>query len=300
MDWDAVERTAGSYLPPRLARRLRSWAVRARYRARRARCRKAYRRHGGRYPHPLLFVAGLPKSGTTWMESMLASYPGYREIMIPEAVEYELGHGGSHDFDLPDGLFERLGGLLAVLKLHAHGSEHNVRALGEAGLPYVIMYRDLRDVAVSHVHYVRRTPWHPEHPAYRDGSVQEGLRRFGRTLLPEFVAWIRSWRSNRDPDRSLVVRYEDLLSDPEGTFREAARLYGLPADRGTVGPIVAAHRVEPGDERPAPDREVRSHTFRKGTSGDWRNHFTDELRALYRDVAGEALVELGYESGPSW
>lgn len=296
--WARLKGLARTRLPPWAARPLRRWAVHLRHRGRRAACRRAYRRHADRYPHPVLFVAGLPKSGTTWMERMLASYPGFREIMIPEAVDYELRHGGSHDFELPDDLFARLDGLLAVLKLHVSGSAHNARLLREAGLPYLVMYRDLRDVAVSHVHYVRRTPWHPEHPAYRETSVREGLERFARTLLPAFVEWLRSWEANRDPDRSLAVRYEDLLADTAGTFREVARLYGLPDDPETVESIVEAHRFERLTGGRSRGEEGDSF-FRKGTAGDWRNHFTEELAQLYREVAGRALADFGYEPDPS-
>jgi len=29
------------------------------------------------YKHPIIFIAGLPKSGTTWLRTMLANLPGY-------------------------------------------------------------------------------------------------------------------------------------------------------------------------------------------------------------------------------
>ena len=40
--------------------------------------------------------------------------------------------------------------------------------------------------------------------------------------------------------------------------------------------------------------------FRKGVAGDWRNHFTPELKALYKERVGDLLVELGYEADLSW
>lgn len=300
MDWSTLKSTAQSYLPPWMSRPLRKWTVRARSRQQRDACRRAYEAHGERYPHSVLFVAGLPKSGTTWMERMLSSYPGYREMMIPEAIEYEVEHRGSHDFDLPSNLFDRLEKTLAVLKLHVYGSAHNAQVLQEAEVPYLIMYRDLRDVAVSHVFYVQRTPWHPEQPEYDALSIEEGLRHFGETLLPEFVAWIRSWHANRDPGKSLVVRYEDLLADTTATFREVARLFDLPDDPDTIESIVEAHRFEnlSGGRDPGDDEE--DSFFRKGVSGDWKNHFTPELKALYKEKAGAALIEFGYEPDLDW
>ncbi|WP_259115002.1 sulfotransferase domain-containing protein [Salinibacter ruber] len=300
MDWSILKSTAQSYLPPWVSRPLRTWTVRARYRQQREACREAYLEHGERYVHPILFIAGLPKSGTTWMERMLSSYPGYQEIMIPEAIEYEVGNRGSHDFELPADVFERLSNLLAVLKLHVHGSPHNADVLRDANVPYLIMYRDLRDVAVSHVFYVQRTPWHPEHPKYKGLSIEEGLRRFGETLLPEFVEWIRSWHANRDPESSLVVRYEDLLADTTATFCNVARLFGLPDDPGTIQPIVDEHRFEnlSGGRNRGEDEE--DSFFRKGVSGDWKNHFTPDLKRLYKEKAGQALIDFGYETEMSW
>jgi hypothetical protein len=234
------------------------------------------------------------------MERMLSSYRGYREIMIPEAIEYEVENGGSHDFSLPADLFERLNRMLAVLKLHAPGSPHNAQVVGDAGVPYLIMYRDLRDVAVSHVFYVQRTPWHPEHPAYKGLSIEDGLHRFGETLLPEFVNWIRSWHSNRDPEKSLVVRYEELLADTTATFREVARLFELQDDLDTIESIVEAHRFENLSGGRDRGEDADDSFFRKGVSGDWQNHFTPQLKTQYKEVVGQALIDFGYETDMDW
>jgi len=300
MNWNSLKSTAQSYLPPWVSQPLRKWTVRARYRQQREACRQAYNEHGEDYVHPVLFVAGLPKSGTTWMERMLASYPGYQELMIPEAVEYEVGNRGSHDFELPANLFERLNDILAVLKLHVHGSTHNARVLRDANVPYLIMYRDLRDVAVSHVFYVQRTPWHPEHPVYKGVSVEEGLRHFGKTLLPEFGDWIRSWHANRDPDNSLVVRYEDLLADTKAIFRDVVELYELSNDSETVEAIVDAHRFENLSGGRTRGEDEEGSFFRKGVSGDWENHFTPSLKELFKEKAGQALIDFGYEEDLDW
>jgi hypothetical protein len=234
------------------------------------------------------------------MESMLASYPGYREITIPEPIEYEVETGGSHDFDLPSDLFARLEDMLGVLKLHVHGSAHNAQILREANVPYLIMYRDLRDVAVSHVFYVKRTPWHPEHPDYRELSIEDGLRHFGNTLLPEFVEWIRSWHTNRNSEKSLVLRYEDLLADTTSTFREVARLFDLPDDPDTIESIVEAHRFKNLSGGRGRGEDADDSFFRKGVSGDWKNHFTPDLKRLYKEKAGQLLIDVGYETHRDW
>lgn len=297
---NTLKEFARNYVPAPANRQLRRWGASVRYRSQLAAAQECYRKYEASYDVPILFIAGLPKSGTTWMENMLSSYPGYEPMMIPEAIRYELDHGGSHDFDLPSSLFERLDEVLAVLKLHVHGSEHNVEQLGDADLPYLIMYRDLRDVAISHYFYVRRTPWHPEYGTYANLDVEAGLVHFGRTLLPAFDDWVRSWERNRHQENSLIVRYEDLLSDTETIFSDVARLYGLDDSKETIQDIVEAHsfeNVSGGRER---GQQSESSFFRKGVSGDWKNHFTDQVREVFKENAGGFWVDHGYEEEPGW
>ena len=272
-------------LPAPLARLARKWGGAMRFRRRMQKARDGYRKYSETYPHPLLFVAGLPKSGTSWLESMLASYPGYQHLVIPEAVQYELEHGGSHDFDLPDDTVDRFEDALAVLKLHVHGSAQNARLLHKAEVPYVVLYRDVRDVAVSHYFYVRRTPWHPEYEDYAGLSVDEALLHFGRTLLPDFVDWMRSWRERRDPDLSLELRYEDLLDDTEGEFRAVASHFGLDDSPATIERIVAEHRFENMSNGRSRGREDEDSFVRKGVAGDWRTHFVEPAKDLFKTHA---------------
>ena len=295
-----VESAARSLLAPSIVQKGRRVASWLRYRLQQRRCRAGYQVYGNRYPYQLLFVAGLPKSGTSWIESMLASYPGYQHLAIPEAVQYELQHGGSHDFDLPDDTVGRFEDALAVLKLHVHGSAHNARLLHEAEVPYVVLYRDLRDVAVSHYFYVRRTPWHPEYEDYVESDTEEALLHFGCTLLPDFVDWMRSWQERRDPDLSLELRYEDLLDDTESEFKAVASHFGLDDSPPTIKRIVAEHRFETMSDGRSRG-EADEHSFaRKGVAGDWRTHFTDRTKDLFKRHAGQALIDFGYESDLDW
>lgn len=297
---DALKSIARSYLPASAARTARRMLSHLRYEKQLAACRAGFEKHGEQYPHPTLFVAGLPKSGTTWMEKMLCSYVGYSEIMLPEAVHYEVLNGGSHDFEMPENTFARLRGALAVLKLHVHGSPHNAKQLQKADLPYLIMYRDIRDVAVSHYFYVRRTPWHPEHDEYRQFNIEEGLLHFGRTLLPAYVRWIRSWEENRDPEKSLVIRYEDLLKHTVQVFANVASLFGLDDSPSTVQAIVDAHSFKNMSGGRKQGQKSNSSFYRKGVSGDWKNHFTDPVAQLFIEQGGRFWIEHDYETNHNW
>ena len=295
-----LERLARRYTPAWLAQSTKRWISGLRFRMQIRAARKNYRRDDLSSKHPLLFIAGLPKSGTSWMESMLASYPGYTTVMPPRAIAYEQAHKGSHDFELPEDLFSQLQEARAVLKLHVHGSLHNVRLLREAGIPYVVMYRDLRDVAASHYFYVRRTPWHPEYEDYSGLDVEAGLRHFARTLLPDFVDWMCSWRENRDPEQSIELRYEDLLADTVGEFRRVASHFSLDISPSTIENIVEEHSFENMSGGRTQGEQDSDSFVRKGVAGDWKQHFTPDLKDRFEKHAGQVLTNFGYETDQSW
>jgi hypothetical protein len=301
---ERLESLTRAYLSPPVARRVKVLAVHPRYWAQRRACRQGYREYGHLYPQKVLFIAGLPKSGTTWLERMISSYPGFHELLIPDVERFaqspEAGPGYDLEYDLPEDMFSRFREMLVLTKMHVPGSRHNVDVLHRAGVRYAIIYRDLRDVAVSLVFYVRQTPWHPHHARLADASVEEGLQFFADHLLDIYARWIRSWRENRDPAESLELRYEDVLADPESAVASVAGLFELDASPERVREIVAAHSFERLSRGRTPGREDASSFFRKGVAGDWKNHFTPKLVTEYKERIGDLLVELGYENDLSW
>ena len=44
----------------------------------------------------------------------------------------------------------------------------------------------------------------------------------------------------------------------------------------------------------------RSPTFRSGKAGAWREQFSEANKRLFKDVAGELLIRLGYERDQDW
>jgi hypothetical protein len=49
-----------------------------------------------------------------------------------------------------------------------------------------------------------------------------------------------------------------------------------------------------------PGQEESVSRYRKGVAGDWRNVFTEEDKHVFKEVAGELLIKLGYEKDDSW
>lgn len=253
-----------------------------------------------RYPQRILFIAGMPKSGTTWLKNMLSHYPGFQEVMIPEHWIYAMRVGNSHCFDMPPDVFSRIKQQLVLMRLHIYGSPHNVALLSAAGVRHVVLYRDLRDVAVSHYFYVRQYPWHPEYQIYKDLSVQEALVDFAYRLLPDYIHWIRSWHQNRNPELSLIVRYEEMLTDPVQVLTAIVRHFQLGGSDNDIKQIVATHSFQSLSKGRMRGEEDQHSFLRKGVAGDWQNYFTPALKDVYKQRLDDFLIEFGYERTNDW
>jgi hypothetical protein len=182
--------------------------------------------------------------------------------------------------------------------------------------------RDGRDAAVSLVHhrwnhskdqggiYELKPEELARRRAYRENP--ERLIGSGGGIFPEgtLANLAAGWKARvgkaMQDGRTLLganyaeVRYEDLL---ERAHEEVARLLGfLGADAGAevVRECVEAASFENlsgGRER---GEEDSSSFFRKGIAGDWRNVFTERDRQIFKEAAGDLLVELGYEDDHDW
>jgi hypothetical protein len=49
-----------------------------------------------------------------------------------------------------------------------------------------------------------------------------------------------------------------------------------------------------------PGQEDKANHYRKGSPGDWRNHFRDEHIQHFKERYNPLLLKLGYESDPNW
>jgi hypothetical protein len=45
---------------------------------------------------------------------------------------------------------------------------------------------------------------------------------------------------------------------------------------------------------------TKSPTFRSGKTGEWKKHFTGKHKKIFKDVAGDLLIRLGYEKDSTW
>ena len=166
------------------------------------------------------------------------------------------------------------------------------------------IYRDPRDIALSSTHYLRTmNPWHRLHKYFRSTkSLAEALELNIRGLQPAVpgivfpdigkrLANYQGWLGNGN---CFAIRYEELLAESRlDGLRKMAEFYAarssLPFDIEACAQNMMASI--------APEQ---SHTFRSGKKAGWRREFTRQHRELFHEVAGQLLIDWGYETDASW
>jgi len=148
----------------------------------------------------------------------------------------------------------------------------------------LVIYRDGRDVVVSDRFFTA------EH--------------LGRPF--SFAAAVEGWRRDMEAqlhyaqtERLYACSYEALLADGPPVVERLLDHLGLDHDEALVASMIdrASFRFYAGRER---GQEDRKRFYQKGIAGDWKNHFSDEDRKVFKDIAGDMLVTLGYEKDLDW
>jgi hypothetical protein len=254
---------------------------------------------------PVFFANSFPKSGTHLLTQVLqglarigpAVDSGLAAVVT---FEGESGRLRSEDEILGD-LRRLLPGDIAFGHLHA--LPRVVDFLCQDGFaPYFIL-RDPRDVVVSHVYYVTEMETsHIHHRYYREElhTFEERLKasivgRADEALhFPDIRARFQPYLGWLERSEVLVLRFEDFITQREETL---GRILDHAVRRGFVPAVSREQALQTLSESIRPER---SPTFRSGKAGGWKIHFNDEAKRLFKEVAGDLLLRLGYEQGYDW
>jgi hypothetical protein len=247
-------------------------------------------RHGGNRPAGgddsllRLAVIGSPRSGNTWVRSMLKSLYGLEEMAAdyPDEIAWN---------DLPR---------RCVIQIHWYPLEPFLRQIEEHQIRVVIPIRHPFDVLMSwlnYLYYVHQDgrcsgdcgacglvgvlPRSEEFLEYAKGYP-------GRSLLCHGPAWIK-WA----PSMIHLLRYEDLVADAEAALGPLAEWVGEPFRR-SVRELAAENAIDRG----MLNRDLWQYHFWQGRPGLWRQMLTAaEARAIAERVP-EPFEALSYECDP--
>lgn len=277
----------------------------------------------GRQPGPL-FVVGVPRSGTTLLSSLLNAH---REIAIAPETHYFTQHWGicvealRPEGNGPHWLIDRLLETPEFRDLHLDGPElqavHDLVPAGHQVTHADVYSAFLRVYAAKH-HKVltgEKTPAYllrartlvAQFPAARFVCIVRDPRDV--TLSWRAAGWRGTaayhalvWRSFQRAaaqhrahlgDAFLVVRYEDLLADPDAVLRACCGHVGLDFDPG----MLHFHQGERRNFDPLrePWKNKATQPLDPSNSGRWLTDLSPGEVATIEWLARREMVASGYE-----
>lgn len=257
-------------------------------------------------PTQLFFVGGAPRSGTTWLQEMLAAHPDVsckgeglflnhlavplekamteRARVIDQKNREIFAHTGGYPLPTAEDV-EFLSGTGIMLALMRQTQGKPYRAVGEKTpenvfyferlhklfpqARFIAITRDPRDVLASAWHFF----------AVKTAGVDspEAKAKFIDIALPSMVAGARVMVNfaDRHPDISRVLTYEQMLENPVPPLLDLFTLIGVAATPPQVHEIVekTSFLAMSGRQR---GEAVDGAFMRKAMPGDWRNSFNED------------------------
>ncbi|MEM8501867.1 MAG: sulfotransferase domain-containing protein [Cyanobacteria bacterium P01_D01_bin.1] len=258
----------------------------------------------------LVLCNSYPKSGTHLLYQILHSIPGLNKWDDIVSVQALCGIMNTRNHirwkigSAPD---------QSIIKSHLMYCDEVLNVLEEHNCKRLFIYRDLRDVAVSHARWVGHEERIFLHHIYAlqpsfDEKLMSSIKGvpvgspFGSNVSqPDIGQDFSRWRGWIDDPNTLAVKFEDLVGE-RGGGSEETRLalvqqildyldISLPTEQ--VKTQFSSHAMNPSE----------SHTFRKGgkgSRGGWKTFFNENHKEAFKQVAGDLLIALGYEQDDNW
>jgi len=258
---------------------------------------------------PVLLGISFPKSGTHLLDQILLGFSRVAPFSCRLHSFYAEYEGESGRKRTPEQALRWLASLRPgdVASAHLFARPEVVeRVTRSAFVPYFI-FRDPRDVAVSHVFYVTEMePDHVHHAYYQslpDFDARLKTSILGRPDLdiefPDITGRFAPYLGWLDQSSVMKIHFEDLIHDRAGTLDRIIDHFLARVPLQILSPQGAPRNLllEALETSINPSK---SPTFRSGKTGEWKKHFTNEHKKIFKDVAGDLLIRLGYEENNDW
>lgn len=196
----------------------------------------------------------------------------------------------------------------ALLKTHAIHIDANITRLNNNNFKTFFIYRDPRDQIVSAAFWIKKTTreW-PSHSRWSISAIIDKLIVDSGSVWSVIFKPVTLWQ-NKDItsfyNLYMPWRFEpyiytttfEKLVGPKGGGNKDVQIREIIAIAHHMGKRVSIHEATGiADKLFGP-----SVTFREGKIGSWKKYFSENQKAAFKKVAGQLLIDLGYEKNLNW
>lgn len=159
----------------------------------------------------------------------------------------------------------------------------------------IYVMRNPKDLVVSS-YYFHQMAEFLEDP----GTFDEFMDKFleGRVLFGKWTDHMKSWMNTELGDRIMYLTYEDMLQDLPAALKRISNFLGRNHSEEVIQKIAEHCSFKAMKTNTMSNFSLvpkiymdndKSHFFRKGVAGDWKNHFSSEQLARFTSVIRKEL-----------
>jgi Sulfotransferase domain len=227
-----------------------------------------------------IFIVGYPKSGNTWFQNLVVGIQyGIDLSKAPHTLVNDLAP------DVEDDYYRRHLSP-TIFKSHRRPLPHHRRV--------VYLVRDGRDVMVSLYHFHQGTSGENT-PSNFVAMVKDTGLKYGH-----WHTHIEEWLANPYKAEMIIIRYEDLLTDPVSALMEFCKFAKFERTQQELEQVVEGASFDNMRQREKQYgihiRKWKNETFfiRRGQSGSYRDEMPPEVLDIFMEMAGDTLSRLDY------
>jgi hypothetical protein len=252
---------------------------------------------------PPIFGNAKPKSGSHLLTQILSGFCQIAPYTYVESDPVRTVKASGGRFDPQETLSQLKRIPPGVIGWgYVDATPENVACLCQPGRVNYFVYRDPRDMLISHVFFA--TDMHEGHGMH---EYYQNLSNFDERLKVAITGIDQNGLYMVDVNKRyqgvfewleqpavLCLRFEDLIHKRDEMLNAMLDQvektgYRIPTPRPQALEILV-ETIQP----------KKSKTFRSGKTGEWKKYFKPEHKSLFKEVAGDLLVRLGYEQDNDW
>ena len=140
----------------------------------------------------------------------------------------------------------------------------------------IVVMRDIKDVLASQYRHFKLLTGLKFDLSFDDFLAMHDANR---VLFGNPIDYNLGWWAYKDHPHVLIVKYEDMLHDTKAVVKSLGEFINRPVDEATaieIAEVCSFTQMKGRATRYETINIDRTSFFRKGISGDWKNHFSDE------------------------
>jgi len=213
----------------------------------------------------------------------------YRDTWMPQLrdlISARFEAQAAQDVEAAGGVEEPI---VVVKEPGSHAADTIMELFPQSSL--IFLLRDGRDVVDSWLDAYRDGSWATDEGAYPlDDTGRPALIRWQSSVWLHRTEVVQETFARTDPDRRVLIRYEEMRDDPVGALRGICSMLGIEVSLEQLEEVAGTHAFSavPKSDK-GEGREIR-----RADPGGWSDHMSREEITEMHEILGDKLGELGY------